>query len=162
MTHRLSHAGIDLLDRRGFLGHAASGLGGIALASLLVFTFTTREGVVTVELDTPQLSGNTQFALFFPEKRPFFIENASYFQTPINLFFSRRIADPLAGLQRAARGPGHPHRHAAQRRRATTSRSAQVRPSRNSIRNWARLTPRCNRAGSRRGTPGISIRGPTR
>src|SRR2546423_13047682 len=25
-----------------------------------------------VELDTPQLSGNTQFALFYPEKRPFF------------------------------------------------------------------------------------------
>src|SRR5207247_2585429 len=32
--------------------------------------------------------------VFFPEKRPFFLENAGFFQTPENLFFSRRIADP--------------------------------------------------------------------
>jgi hypothetical protein len=31
----ITHTGMSLLDRRGFLGHAATGLGGIALASLL-------------------------------------------------------------------------------------------------------------------------------
>jgi len=35
MTHDLSIAGRDLLNRRGFLAHGASGLGAIALASLL-------------------------------------------------------------------------------------------------------------------------------
>ena len=40
---------------------------------------------------------NQRFEVFFPEKRPFFLENAGYFQTPINLFFSRRIADPQFG-----------------------------------------------------------------
>jgi hypothetical protein len=37
--------------------------------------------------------------VFFPEKRPFFLENANYFQMPINLLFTRRIADPLAGAR---------------------------------------------------------------
>jgi hypothetical protein len=34
-THDLSHAGRRLLDRRGFLAHAGSGLAGVALTSLL-------------------------------------------------------------------------------------------------------------------------------
>jgi hypothetical protein len=37
--------------------------------------------------------------VFFPEKRPFFLENADYFQTPITLFFSRRIGDPQFGTR---------------------------------------------------------------
>jgi hypothetical protein len=35
MTSPLSRPGLDLLSRRGFLGHTGAGLGGIALASLL-------------------------------------------------------------------------------------------------------------------------------
>ncbi len=50
-----------------------------------------------VESDEPQVTINERFEVFFPEKRPFFIENAGYFQTPVNLFFSRRITDPGAG-----------------------------------------------------------------
>ena len=42
---------------------------------------------------------NQRFEVFFPEKRPFFLENANYFQTPINLFFSRRIRDPQFGTR---------------------------------------------------------------
>jgi hypothetical protein len=50
-----------------------------------------------VESDDPQVTVNQRFEVFFPERRPFFIENANYFQTPINLFFSRRISDPEFG-----------------------------------------------------------------
>jgi len=50
-----------------------------------------------VESDEPQVTVNQRFEVFFPEKRPFFVENAGYFQTPINLVFTRRIADPLVG-----------------------------------------------------------------
>ena len=50
-----------------------------------------------VESDEPQVTTNQRFEVFFPEKRPFFLENADYFQTPITLFFSRRIRDPQAG-----------------------------------------------------------------
>lgn len=52
-----------------------------------------------VETDDPQVTVNKRFAVFFPEKRPFFLENAGYFQTPVNLFFSRRIVDPGAGAR---------------------------------------------------------------
>jgi len=52
-----------------------------------------------VESDEPQVTVNQRFEVFFPEKRPFFIENAGYFQTPIDLFFSRRIADPQFGTR---------------------------------------------------------------
>ena len=52
-----------------------------------------------VESDEPQVTVNQRFEVFFPEKRPFFIENAGMFQTPINLFFSRRVADPQLGLR---------------------------------------------------------------
>lgn len=52
-----------------------------------------------VESDEPQVTINQRFEVFFPEKRPFFIENASYFDTPIDLFFSRRIADPQGGAR---------------------------------------------------------------
>lgn len=52
-----------------------------------------------VESDEPQVTINQRFEVFFPEKRPFFLENAGFFQTPENLFFSRRIADPQFGVR---------------------------------------------------------------
>lgn len=52
-----------------------------------------------VESDEPQVTVNQRFEVFFPEKRPFFIENAGMFRTPVNLFFSRRIADPQIGVR---------------------------------------------------------------
>lgn len=36
-----------------------------------------------VESDEPQTTVNRRFEVFFPERRPFFIENASYFETAI-------------------------------------------------------------------------------
>lgn len=50
-----------------------------------------------VESDEPQVTINQRFEVFFPEKRPFFLENSDYFSTPITLFFSRRIRDPQLG-----------------------------------------------------------------
>jgi hypothetical protein len=52
-----------------------------------------------VESDQPQVTVNQRFEVFFPERRPFFLENADFFETPINLFFSRRIADPQFGVR---------------------------------------------------------------
>jgi len=42
---------------------------------------------------------NQRFEVFFPEKRPFFLENADFFKTPIDLFFTRRIGDPQFGTR---------------------------------------------------------------
>jgi len=52
-----------------------------------------------VESDQPQITVNQRFEVFFPEKRPFFLENSNYFTTPINLVFTRRIAHPEYGLR---------------------------------------------------------------
>jgi len=59
-----------------------------------------------VESDEPQVTINQRFEVFFPEKRPFFIENANYFETPENLFHSRRIADPKFGTRVTGKGRG--------------------------------------------------------
>ncbi len=59
-----------------------------------------------VESDDPQVTVNQRFEVFFPEKRPFFLENANFFQTPVNLLFTRRIADPQFGVRLTGRtGP---------------------------------------------------------
>jgi hypothetical protein len=63
----------------------------------LTFDVTLNPDFSQVESDDPQVTVNQRFAVFFPEKRPFFIENAGFFMTPINLFFSRQIADPQFG-----------------------------------------------------------------
>ena len=52
-----------------------------------------------VEADVAQLDVNNQFALFFPEKRPFFLEGANYFSTPIDAIFTRTVADPSVGAK---------------------------------------------------------------
>lgn len=65
----------------------------------LTFDVTLNPDFSQVESDDPQLTLNQRFAVFFPEKRPFFIENAGFFATPVNLFFSRRIADPQFGAR---------------------------------------------------------------
>jgi hypothetical protein len=52
-----------------------------------------------VEADAAQLAVNTQFALFFPEKRPFFLEGADLFETRFNAIYSRNIAEPEWGVK---------------------------------------------------------------
>jgi hypothetical protein len=62
-----------------------------------------------VEADEEQVN-LTRFDLFFPEKRPFFLENASTFQfgnpQNIDLFFSRRIGLSASALPIDIRGGG--------------------------------------------------------
>ena len=50
-----------------------------------------------VESDTAQISANERFALFFPEKRPFFLEGVDLFATPIQAVYSRTITAPRWG-----------------------------------------------------------------
>ena len=65
----------------------------------LTVDLTVNPDFSQVESDEPQATINQRFEVFFPEKRPFFIENASMFTTPEQLFFSRRVADPRAGAR---------------------------------------------------------------
>ena len=52
-----------------------------------------------VESDQAQLDLTSNFALYFPEKRPFFMEGADYFNTPFQVLYTRQIADPDFGLR---------------------------------------------------------------
>lgn len=52
-----------------------------------------------VESDEPQVTTNQRYEVFFPEKRPFFLDNSDFFQTPETLLFTRRIVDPQYGLR---------------------------------------------------------------
>lgn len=59
-----------------------------------------------VEADVGQVTLNERFALFYPEKRPFFLDGLELFDTPNQLIYTRRIANPDAGLKLAGKvGP---------------------------------------------------------
>ncbi len=60
---------------------------------------TFRPDFSQLELDTPQLKGNTRFALSVPEKRPFFLEGSDLYSTPYGLIYTRSITDPLWGAR---------------------------------------------------------------
>lgn len=72
----------------------------------LVLDVTANPDFSQVESDQPQITTNQRFEVFFPEKRPFFLENSDYFSTPIDLVFTRRIEDPQFGSRLTGReGP---------------------------------------------------------
>ena len=67
----------------------------------LTLDVTVNTDFAQVEADEQQVN-LTRFPLFFPEKRPFFLENAQTFQfgqpQAVDLFFSRRIGLSPSGL----------------------------------------------------------------
>jgi hypothetical protein len=65
----------------------------------LTLTGTLNPDFSQVEADVAQLDVNTQFALFYPEKRPFFLEGADIFDTRFQAIYSRNIADPSWGVK---------------------------------------------------------------
>jgi hypothetical protein len=59
-----------------------------------------------VEADVGQVTLNQRFALFYPEKRPFFLDGLELLDTPNQLIYTRQIVSPDAGLKLAGKaGP---------------------------------------------------------
>ncbi len=52
-----------------------------------------------VEADMPQIDVNQRYALYYPEKRPFFLEAKDFFDTPLELAYTRKIVDPQWGVK---------------------------------------------------------------
>jgi hypothetical protein len=52
-----------------------------------------------VESDVAQIGANERFALFYPEKRPFFLEGIELFTTPIQAVYTRSITSPRWGAR---------------------------------------------------------------
>ena len=95
----------DNIDRKGDVGIDLKW--GIRPNLTLDATYNT--DFAQVEADEEQVN-LTRFDLFFPEKRPFFLENASTFQfgnpQQIDLFFSRRIGLSAGALPIDIKGGG--------------------------------------------------------
>ncbi|MEM7350357.1 MAG: DUF5916 domain-containing protein [Acidobacteriota bacterium] len=69
----------------------------------ILFNATLNPDFSQVEADIAQLDVNERFALFFPEKRPFFLDGAEIFASPIQAVYTRTIADPTGGLKLTGR-----------------------------------------------------------
>ena len=90
------------LDDTRLIYDGTSALGGNVrwrVVPNLTLNGTVRPDFSQVEADAAQIPGDTRFALFFPEKRPFFVDGAEQFDTPINLIYTRRIVQPDAAVK---------------------------------------------------------------
>jgi hypothetical protein len=70
----------------------------------LVVDATLNPDFSQVALDLPQLAGNTRFALFLREKRPFFFESSDLLRSPTEAFYTRSVTQPRWGARATWRG----------------------------------------------------------
>jgi hypothetical protein len=105
--------GFRALDERDpynpyFQNAAAKGQTGMdakfVISDDFVLDLTANPDFSQVESEDPQITVNQRFEVYFPEKRPFFLENEDYFRTPIDLFFTRNIQDLSAGIRLTGKG----------------------------------------------------------
>jgi hypothetical protein len=59
-----------------------------------------------IEADASQFTYDPRAALFFAEKRPFFLDGAELFSTPNNLIYTRQIAAPVAAVKLTGKAAG--------------------------------------------------------
>jgi hypothetical protein len=70
------------------------------LSSNHTLDMTVNPDYSQIEADAPQIDVNQRFALYYPEKRPFFLEGMEIFRFPeIQAVYTRRIIDPIAGAK---------------------------------------------------------------
>ena len=81
--------------RRGDVGLDAH----VPLSSTLALNATLNPDFSQIEADALQIDVNQRYPLYFDEKRPFFLEGADIFSTPLDLVYTRRIADPSYGAK---------------------------------------------------------------
>ncbi|MGH7663382.1 MAG: DUF5916 domain-containing protein [Gemmatimonadaceae bacterium] len=67
---------------------------------------TVNPDFAEVESDAGQIVNDPRRALFFAERRPFFLEGIEQFTVPNNLIHTRRIADPLGAAKITGRRGG--------------------------------------------------------
>ena len=65
----------------------------------IILSGTVNPDFSQVEADALELDVNQQFAIFYPERRPFFLEGADIFTTPFQIVFTRNVADPDWGTK---------------------------------------------------------------
>jgi hypothetical protein len=73
----------------------------------LILNATINPDFSTVETDSARLNINNNFALFYDEKRPFFLDNQDYFDSNYNLVYTRNINAPNYGAKLTGRHEKH-------------------------------------------------------
>jgi hypothetical protein len=71
----------------------------LTLKDSIVLDGTINPDFSDIESEQPQFTVDQRFPVYFPELRPFFLENANYFVTPINLIYTRNIVHPEYGIR---------------------------------------------------------------
>jgi hypothetical protein len=95
------------LENGDIKGDIALGIG-YDITSELTAEATINPDFSQVEADIAQLDVNSTFALFYPERRPFFQEGSDLFDTYFNAVYTRSINDPiLAGKMTFRKGSNH-------------------------------------------------------
>ena len=59
-----------------------------------------------VESDATQISVNSNYAIYYPEKRPFFLDGADIFNTQLTDFYSRMINNPIGAAKLIEKSDG--------------------------------------------------------
>ena len=77
----------------------AGGEAKAVLKDSIVLDATINPDFSDIESDQPQFTVNQRYPVYFPELRPFFLENANYFATPIPLVYTRNIVRPTFGVR---------------------------------------------------------------
>lgn len=72
----------------------------------LTLSGTANPDFSQVESDVGAVSFDPRSALFFPERRPFFLEGIEQFATPNSLVYSRRIVQPIAAAKLTGKAKG--------------------------------------------------------
>ena len=72
----------------------------------LTLNATVNPDFSQVEADVGQVLLNERFALFYPEKRPFFLDGLELFDAPNQLIYTRRIVAPRGGVKLAGKITG--------------------------------------------------------
>ena len=68
-----------------------------------VIDVTVNPDFSQIEADAPEIAINERFAIFYPEKRPFFLEGIDMLDTPIEAVYTRRINSPTMGIRASGR-----------------------------------------------------------
>jgi hypothetical protein len=67
---------------------------------------TVKPDFSQVESDAGQLAFDPRLSLFFPEKRPFFLDGSEQFQVPSQLIYTRRILQPVVAAKLTGKALG--------------------------------------------------------
>ncbi|MBN1222492.1 MAG: carbohydrate binding family 9 domain-containing protein [Candidatus Aminicenantes bacterium] len=73
----------------------------------LTLNLTANPDFSQVEADAMQLDINQPFALFYPERRPFFTEGADFFSALESIIYTRTVRDPAWGIKLTGKEGAH-------------------------------------------------------